>query len=326
MGDVICENGTLDATIEQRGQRAEGIITQISSILSSIHLGSFHFDIAMVLRDSQFVNSVMTNSEIWHNVKLHHIQSLEKYDLSLLRKILNAHSKTATEAFFLELGKLPLRFVLSKRRLMYLWHIVHRDTDEIIWKIYETQKIKCNKGDWYELLQIERMENNIRQTDEEIASMSRDKFKNIVDSKVTSHAVYYLNELAEPHSKSDFIVDDKFERKSYFTDRRFTKEDVQLLFALRTRMTNCKVNFKKQFGNNLKCRICEDEESEENEDHVLNCTVVNGAETYDVQFTDVYGDADAQYKAVKVYKKVFRRRQIYLDMKENLQTSNFPSD
>ena len=60
-----------------------------------------------------------------------------------MRKVLNAHSKTATEAFFLELGKLPLRFVLSKRRLMYLWHIVHRDTDEIIWKIYEAQKLKC---------------------------------------------------------------------------------------------------------------------------------------------------------------------------------------
>ena len=72
------------------------------------------------------------------------------------------------------------------------------------------QKIKCNKGDWYELLQIERMENHITQTDEQIASMSREQFKNIVDSKVTSHAVKYLNELAEPHSKSDFIVDDKF--------------------------------------------------------------------------------------------------------------------
>ena len=91
-------------------------------------------------------------------------------------------------------------------------------------------------------------------------------------------------------------------------------------------MTNCKVNFKRQFRSNLKCRICEEEDSEENEDHVLNCTVVNGEETYDVQFTEVYGDADAQYKAVKVYKKVFRRRQIYLDMKENLQNSNFPSD
>ena len=110
------------------------------------------------------------------------------------------------------------------------------------------------------------------------------------------------------------------------TDRRFTKEDVHLLFALRTRMTNCKVNFKKQFGNNLKCIICEDEESEENEDHVLNCTVVNGTETYDVQFTDVYGDADAQYKAVQVYKKVLRTRQIYLEMEENLKNSHIPSD
>ena len=58
------------------------------------------------MRNAKFVNSILVNSEVWHNVQMRHIESLEKSDLELLRKILNAHSKTAKEAFFLEAGLL----------------------------------------------------------------------------------------------------------------------------------------------------------------------------------------------------------------------------
>ena len=111
LGDIISDKGTIDETVAQRCQKAIGIITQISSLLSSISLGNFHFDIAMVLRESQFINSIMSNSEIWHNVYLKHTQSLEQMDHDLLRKIFNAHSKTPCEEFFFEVGKYPLRFV-----------------------------------------------------------------------------------------------------------------------------------------------------------------------------------------------------------------------
>ena len=77
-----------------------------------------------------------------------------KMDINLLKKVLNAHSKTASEAFFLELGRYPLKYVLSKRRLMYLWHVLHRDTDELIRKIYETQKCNHYKGDWFNIYKV----------------------------------------------------------------------------------------------------------------------------------------------------------------------------
>ena len=316
LGDVISDSGTIDATIAQRGQKAEGITTQIVSMLSSISLGNFHFDIAMVMRDALFANAIMTNAEVWHNVKLHHVQSLESYDVNHLRKVLNAHSKTAIEAFFLELGKYPLRFVLAKRRCMYLWHIVHRDTDELIWKIYEAQKCQPNKGDWFEILQTERTSLNILESDDEIAKMSRNKFSNLVDKKIKENVIKYLNELAAPHSKSEFIVSDKFEKKKYFSDRRFSREDVQLLFALRTRMTNCKSNFKMQFANNLTCRICKLDGSVEDEDHILICPELTDGQT-EIQFTDVFGDVNSQYNAVQVYKKVIRKRNIHLEKIEN---------
>jgi hypothetical protein len=85
-----------------------------------ICLGSYNFDIALVKREAKFVNAILTNSEVWHSVQMKHIESLEKSDLELLRKILNAHSKTAQEAFFLELAIFPLRYQyhVSMRRFM----------------------------------------------------------------------------------------------------------------------------------------------------------------------------------------------------------------
>ena len=39
-----------------------------------------------------------------------------------------------------------------------------------------------------------------------------------------------IQELAINHSKSRIIVEQKFERKAYFTDRRFSKDDVAIIF------------------------------------------------------------------------------------------------
>ena len=98
------------------------------------------------------MKAILTNSEVWHSVQMKHIESLEKSDLELLRKILNAHSKTAKDFFSLKLGIFPLRYHWSMRRFMYLWHVLHRDTTELISKIYATQKCQIVKGDWYRSL------------------------------------------------------------------------------------------------------------------------------------------------------------------------------
>ena len=71
-----------------------------------------------------------------------------------------------------------------------------------------------------------------------------------------------------------------------------------------------------QFSNNLTCRICKLDESIEDEDHILICPEVTDGMT-EIQFTDVYGDINAQYNAVQVYKKVIRKRNIYLEKLEN---------
>ena len=58
------------------------------------------------------------------------------------------------------------------------------------------------------------------------------------------------------HSKSICIANQKFGKKSYLSDRRMSKEDIQLLFKLRTRMVDCKSNFEGQYREDMSCRAC----------------------------------------------------------------------
>ena len=289
-----------------------GIISQISSILSSICLGSFHFEIAMVLREAKFTNSVLTNSEVWHNMQSKHTKSLEKSDLALLRSILNAHSKTATEAFYLELGIYPLKYHLAKRRFMYLWHILHTDTSELIRKVFDLQKSSSNKGDWVKIMEEEQGTYDLQVSDAEISNMSRGKFENIVKKKIKTHAAQHLKNIGLNHSKSVAIASQKFEKKGYFSDRRMSRDDIQLLFKLRTKMLDCKTNFEGQFED-MFCRACKDIDSVENEDHILHCSALN-TDNHEVRFSDVYGKTDIQYKALQVFKKILRKRKVYLDV------------
>ena len=71
-----------------------------------------------------------------------------------------------------------------------------------------------------------------------------------------------------------------------------------------------------QFANNLTCRTCKVDGSVEDEDHILICPELTDGRT-DIQFTDVFGDVNAQYSAVQVFKNVIRKRNLYLEKLEN---------
>ena len=83
------------------------------------------------------LNGILTNLEVWHPINNNQIKVLERVDLMLLRKTLKGHSKTPKEAFFLETGLLPIKYVAIQRRLMYLHTILSRPESELIRKVYQ---------------------------------------------------------------------------------------------------------------------------------------------------------------------------------------------
>ena len=53
----------------------------------TVSFGNYYFEIAMTLRKSMFFNAILTNLEIWYNLKQSEIDDLEDLDRLLLRKV-----------------------------------------------------------------------------------------------------------------------------------------------------------------------------------------------------------------------------------------------
>ena len=88
-------------------------------------------------------------SETWSAVTDHDVGRMQVVDNSLIRDITGGHLKTPSEFHFLETGSLMPKHVLSIKRIMYPHHIMSRNENETIKKIYS------KKGDWFELFKKE---------------------------------------------------------------------------------------------------------------------------------------------------------------------------
>ena len=123
LGDWITVNGNNNINIKQRENKGVGAISQVMSILKEISLGYHFFSIGLLLRETYIINSILFNSEVWYNLTKDQVNTLENIDVMYLRKLFEAHSKTSIEAFYIESGKIPIRFIIQIRRLMYWWHL-----------------------------------------------------------------------------------------------------------------------------------------------------------------------------------------------------------
>ena len=98
------------------------------------------------------LNGVLFNSESWHGVTDNDMKTPESIDEQLLRSLVSAQAKTALEFLYLETGTVPIRFLVSSRRMIYLQNILKREEGELIKKIYKAQAENPSPGDFSELL------------------------------------------------------------------------------------------------------------------------------------------------------------------------------
>ena len=143
----------------------------------------YYFKISFIFRECKLLNGILTNAEVWYPITDNQIEILENIDLMFIRKLVKGHSKTAKEAFYLETGLLTIRFVMMKRRIMYLHHILQRSESEIIRKVYEIQKMIPTKHDWFGLVHKNMEDLKIDISDDKIMQMSKDKFRAILSNK-----------------------------------------------------------------------------------------------------------------------------------------------
>ena len=78
LGDILSRDGKNEKNIKARVDEAYGIINKIKSILDESYFGPFQFQIALMLRNAMFMNSILLSSEAWYRLTKRDIEKFEE--------------------------------------------------------------------------------------------------------------------------------------------------------------------------------------------------------------------------------------------------------
>ena len=257
--------------IKARVSKGTGIVNNIMTKLEGIPFGKYYFEVAMILRNSLLVSSVLCNSEAWYNVTDAELDYLETVDLMLLRKVLNTPKSTPKEFMYLELGCLPFRDIIRKRRLSFLHYILNENPESLIYRFFKVQHNTRNQKDW-----VSKVINDLEELEFDIGfdtlkEMKKSSFCALLNKSIETNAFKRLENMKLSHTKVKNVKHYMLQMRKYFqpSEANATKEEIQLVFKLRCRMTETKTNFKGLYDT-YECDICGKED--ESQSHILECT------------------------------------------------------
>ena len=255
LGDILSSDSKNTKNINERISKGLGIISQICNLLENISFGPHYFEIGVLLRNSMLINGILTNAEIWYNLNTNEINEFEKLDKLFFCKLLEVPKSTPKEAFFLELGVLPINVIIKARRVMYLHNILKQDKRSMLYSFFITQWNNPTKGDWTEYVKQDLEDFHIDISFESIQNKSKNSFKKLIKARAEEYALSRLISVKNTHSKLSNLSYNSLIMQNYLTgeDLPSTKK---ILFKMRTRMARFGENYRGTSGPNI-CPLCQ---------------------------------------------------------------------
>jgi hypothetical protein len=269
LGDVISVDGKHDKNVEARKNKSQGIIKQIMQILQSVCYGKYYFEVAMVLRSSLLLSSLLLNSEAWVNLSDKNIRSLEQTDEILLAKILDSEANTSNVFKYLELGVYPVRYEIMKRKILFLHYLLQQDKHSMIYKVLESTRQNPLNNDFVKTCNKYLQQLDIHLTFEQLGCLSAWNVKKLVKEKTAAAAFKYLMEIKNKQTKISHIKYDDLEIQEYLVDGNRNTEISKFIFKARSMTLNIKTQKSWKYSDSI-CVGCG--VNEETGDEVISCS------------------------------------------------------
>ena len=244
LGDIISGNGSNKKNVTSRIEKGHGKINDILNILEKTSLGYHYFRIALLLRESRFLNSILTNAYIWYGRSKSEIEQFEQLDLVLLRKFLKTPFSVPAEAVYLELGCLNIETIIKARRIVYLQYLVKQEESSMLNNFFMAQwKYPAKRNEWTEQVQCDLNDFGLSVDLDILRKISINSFKTQVKKKAKQYAFYTFLEKKESHSKIENLFFTELKLQNYLNLENMNKIEAQTIFSYRTRMSNFGENY-----------------------------------------------------------------------------------
>ena len=257
LGDIISADGENIKNVKARVSKGKGIICRILALLEGIPFGKYYFKVAMILRESLLISSMIFNCEAWYNVSKPELELLESVDLEFLRRVLKTPKSTPKEMLYLETGCIPFREIIRKRRILYLQYIMNEKPNSILRKFLKQQIETKKKKDWINQVFTDLKELNLNITVESISKIQKTKLKIILNEAIEQKTVCDLEEKKENHLKVRNIKYLRLKVQKYLkpNDLKIKLEEAHEIIKRRSRVSNVKTNFKGNYQS-FECKVC----------------------------------------------------------------------
>ena len=309
LGDILSSDGRNNKNIANRISKGIGIISQMMHMLESLSLGEHYFEIAILFREAMFLNGILTNSEIWYNLSESDINEFESLDRLLLRRILNVPVSTPKEALYLELGILPIGWIIKSRRINFFHYLVNRDEEEMLYKFFLTQFNKPCRGDWTETVKQDLEDLGVKWDFDFLKSKSKDAFKRLVKNKVKEVALEDLKAKQKQHSKMENIQYIELKQQKYFSIGKIGVEEIRNIFRFRVRMAKYGENFR-GILKNVMCPLCYSHLDSQSQS--FQCKELRSKIDIRCDIKDIYSD-DVSVETVKTVAEMMKQRQLIIN-------------
>ena len=271
IGDIVSCDGKHNKNIASLRSKGIGMCNEIVLILDSLCLGPFFFQVSLMLRQTMLISVLLFNSETWLRLTKDNIKKLESVDEMLLHKLLATPMSTPKVALYLETGCIPLRFIIKRKRIMFLHHLLTRREDALIKRVFWAQVEKPIKGYWCLVVRedLDALGLNFLSYFE-IGNKSKEQLKTLITDQIATVSLRYLDAEKQKLSKIANISYPKVEIQAYLVDPHLTTRLKQLTFKWRTRMIKVGWNY----GVKEQCPLCQN--ADDTQDHLFHCKNIHG--------------------------------------------------
>ena len=194
----------------------------------------------------------------FHNFNVFLIQRVHNYTF------LECEANTSNTFKYLELGIVPIRFEIMKRKIIFLQYILKQDKESMMFKVFKATCENPIKNDFVEKCKKYLQQLNIKMSFEEIGQMSNMKFKNIVKQKTEEAGFKYLLIEKNKQTKIADLNYENLEMQEYLNDGNRNTRISKLIFKARGRNLNIKMHKKWKYSDAI-CVGCGKNDETENE-------------------------------------------------------------
>ena len=280
VGDVVTSDGKHTKNVESRRSKGMGVISEITSILDGLCLGSHYFTSALMMRQTMLVTVLLSNAETWLRLTKKDLGRLERIDRMFLRRIFQIPNSVPISFMYLETGCAPIEYIIKMKRIMYLHHILTREDDALIARAFWAQVDQPVKGDWCLVVREDLEAIGLGEMSyQEIRNMNTEALRLLVKIKIKETAYQVLLCEKEKCSKLKSLSYSCLRLQPYLsTESQLTNKQKRVLFRWRCHS----INVKRNIGiKDAKCPLCL--EADDTQYHLLTCAKLSTPPPWNIE-------------------------------------------